>query len=430
MIAWYVSCFSNNGPASLIADYEHGLEQGMVIELRVNTVGPKYSPFRIIVKGTKPRIRVTYYYGEEIALAKTRKLSNPAYPQLPTYLNDSQRQATKDACTISSLTTLRIVNNPTAIIHDLDTKIIGVRTPSFYLEMATFGISLLEVEATTDDLHLRSPHTGAPTMHAGQHRQLLRVCIRPRGRIPGRDDRVPDDAPRAPLPKCARVNDEPAENVMDVDDVTAAADVNNGTATPAAAGNTLPVTNMMAPPLCLSLMCPSGTRRLGSPHQCFSSPRRLTQPQRTWAHSLLRRPWTVTAPAAFPSQATGPYMATQWPAERGAGVSCASLPFDHHRRNFRVGVSAYSTHILMMALPTNQPASLAPAAGFSASSSTFMFGGSTLRGGQRGRSDASANGYVWLAAWKLRDFWLVQKDARRNLWCAIVRRPTATRLSS
>lgn len=44
---------------------------------------------------------------------------------VPAYFNDSQRQATKDAGTISGLNILRIINEPTAaaIAYGLDKKV-------------------------------------------------------------------------------------------------------------------------------------------------------------------------------------------------------------------------------------------------------------------------------------------------------------------
>lgn len=44
---------------------------------------------------------------------------------MPAYFNDSQRQATKDAGTISGLNVLRIINEPTAaaIAYGLDKKV-------------------------------------------------------------------------------------------------------------------------------------------------------------------------------------------------------------------------------------------------------------------------------------------------------------------
>lgn len=45
---------------------------------------------------------------------------------VPAYFNDSQRQATKDAGTISGLNVLRIINEPTAaaIAYGLDKKVV------------------------------------------------------------------------------------------------------------------------------------------------------------------------------------------------------------------------------------------------------------------------------------------------------------------
>lgn len=45
---------------------------------------------------------------------------------MPAYFNDSQRQATKDAGTISGLNVLRIINEPTAaaIAYGLDKKVV------------------------------------------------------------------------------------------------------------------------------------------------------------------------------------------------------------------------------------------------------------------------------------------------------------------
>ena len=48
---------------------------------------------------------------------------------VPAYFNDSQGQATKDAGTISRLTVLQIINEPTAaaIAYSLDKKVSGER---------------------------------------------------------------------------------------------------------------------------------------------------------------------------------------------------------------------------------------------------------------------------------------------------------------
>lgn len=58
------------------------------------------------------------------ALPFFQTVSN-AVVTVPAYFNDSQRQATKDAGTISGLNVLRIINEPTAaaIAYGLDKKV-------------------------------------------------------------------------------------------------------------------------------------------------------------------------------------------------------------------------------------------------------------------------------------------------------------------
>ena len=83
---------------------------------------------------------------------------------VPAYFNDSQRQATKDAGTISGLNVLRIFNEPTAaaIAYGLDKKTTGERNVLIFdLGGGTFDVSLLtieegifEVKATAGDTHL------------------------------------------------------------------------------------------------------------------------------------------------------------------------------------------------------------------------------------------------------------------------------------
>merc|ERR1712065_135277 len=79
------------------------------------------------------------------------------------YFNDSQRQATKDAGTISGLNVLRIINEPTAaaIAYGLDKKGAEKNVLIFDLGGGTFDVSLLtieegifEVKATAGDTHL------------------------------------------------------------------------------------------------------------------------------------------------------------------------------------------------------------------------------------------------------------------------------------
>merc|ERR1711908_249882 len=83
---------------------------------------------------------------------------------VPAYFNDSQRQATKDAGTISGLNILRIINEPTAaaIAYGLDKKVGAERNVLIFdLGGGTFDVSILtieegifEVKSTAGDTHL------------------------------------------------------------------------------------------------------------------------------------------------------------------------------------------------------------------------------------------------------------------------------------
>lgn len=59
---------------------------------------------------------------KEIAEAYLAKPIKSAVITVPAYFNDAQRQATKDAGTISGINVLRIINEPTAaaIAYGLD----------------------------------------------------------------------------------------------------------------------------------------------------------------------------------------------------------------------------------------------------------------------------------------------------------------------
>jgi molecular chaperone DnaK (HSP70) len=75
-------------------------------------------------------------------------VTNPVVT-VPAYFNDSQRQATKDAGTISGLNVLRIINEPTAatITYGHDKKVSGERNVLiFNLGGGTFDVSLLTIE--------------------------------------------------------------------------------------------------------------------------------------------------------------------------------------------------------------------------------------------------------------------------------------------
>jgi len=141
----------------------------------------KHWPFDIIDESTKPKIEVEYkgekktFYPEEISSMVLIKMKETAEAYLgspvkdavvtvPAYFNDSQRQATKDAGTISGLNVLRIINEPTAaaIAYGLDKKVGGERNVLIFdLGGGTFDVSILtiedgifEVKSTAGDTHL------------------------------------------------------------------------------------------------------------------------------------------------------------------------------------------------------------------------------------------------------------------------------------
>ncbi|KAG8955961.1 70-kilodalton heat shock protein [Tulasnella sp. 424] len=141
----------------------------------------KHFSFKVVPKGEKPMIEVEYrgetktFSPEEISSMVLLKMKETAESYLggtvkdavitvPAYFNDSQRQATKDAGTISGLNVLRIINEPTAaaIAYGLDKQATGERNVLIFdLGGGTFDVSLLtiddgifEVKATAGDTHL------------------------------------------------------------------------------------------------------------------------------------------------------------------------------------------------------------------------------------------------------------------------------------
>merc|ERR1711861_86031 len=141
----------------------------------------KHFPFKVICKdGDKPAVEITFkgekkvFAPEEISamvLLKMKEIAEAflgrevknAVITVPAYFNDSQRQATKDAGSISGLNVLRIINEPTAaaIAYGLDKKGPEKNVLIFDLGGGTFDVSLLtieegifEVKATAGDTHL------------------------------------------------------------------------------------------------------------------------------------------------------------------------------------------------------------------------------------------------------------------------------------
>src|ERR1700752_764334 len=81
---------------------------------------------------------------------------------VPAYLNDAQRQATKDAGRIAGLEVLRIVNEPTAaaLAYGLDKKkdetiaVYDFGGGTFDISILEVGEGVVEVKATNGDTHL------------------------------------------------------------------------------------------------------------------------------------------------------------------------------------------------------------------------------------------------------------------------------------
>ncbi|KAH8108403.1 heat shock 70 kDa protein [Phellopilus nigrolimitatus] len=101
----------------------------------------KHFPFTIVSKGEKPVIQVEYrgetkeFNPEEISSMVFTRMKETAESYLgavvtvPAYLNNSQRQATKDAGVFAGLDVLRIINEPTAatIAYGFDKTVEGER---------------------------------------------------------------------------------------------------------------------------------------------------------------------------------------------------------------------------------------------------------------------------------------------------------------
>jgi heat shock protein 1/8 len=144
----------------------------------------KLWPFRVQNDAGRPVIEVEHqgqtkkFKPEEISaavLSYMRKVAedylgqtvNDAVVTVPAYFNDSQRQSTKDAGTISGLNVLRIINEPTAaaIAYGLDNEsklrhkaenvlIFDLGGGTFDVSLLTIEEGVFEVKATAGDTHL------------------------------------------------------------------------------------------------------------------------------------------------------------------------------------------------------------------------------------------------------------------------------------
>ncbi|KFU98309.1 Heat shock 70 kDa protein [Tauraco erythrolophus] len=143
----------------------------------------KHWPFRVVNEGGKPKVQVEYkgemktFFPEEISsmvLTKMKEIAEAylgrkvqnAVITVPAYFNDSQRQATKDAGTITGLNVMRIINEPTAaaIAYGFGKKRTRAGEKNvliFDLGGGTFDVSILtiedgifEVKSTAGDTHL------------------------------------------------------------------------------------------------------------------------------------------------------------------------------------------------------------------------------------------------------------------------------------
>merc|ERR1712176_311265 len=168
-------------PFSLVSVYAK-----TIIEVEVSGAMKKFTPEEIsaMVLG---RMKET---AEEFL---SKEVKN-AVVTVPAYFNDAQRQATKDAGTISGLNVMRIINEPTAaaIAYGLDKKSGEKNILVFDLGGGTFDVSLLtidngvfEVIATSGDTHL-----GGEDFDNRVIQHLLKVFKRKHGSDPSKDKKA------------------------------------------------------------------------------------------------------------------------------------------------------------------------------------------------------------------------------------------------
>merc|ERR1711861_7281 len=139
----------------------------------------KLLPYDVVEKGGKPMIGVKVKGEDKVVppeevssmvLMKMKEISEAylgrevkhSVVTVPAYFNDAQRQATKDAGTISGMNVLRIINEPTAaaIAYGLDKKaeknilVYDLGGGTFDVSLLTIDNGVFEVVATNGDTHL------------------------------------------------------------------------------------------------------------------------------------------------------------------------------------------------------------------------------------------------------------------------------------
>jgi heat shock protein 5 len=140
----------------------------------------KWLPYDVVSKAGKPYVSVEMpgvgqkqLSPEEVSamvLTRMKEIAENYLGQevkhavvtVPAYFNDAQRQATKDAGTISGLEVLRIINEPSAaaIAYGLDKKdekniiVFDLGGGTFDVSLLTIDNGVFEVVATAGDTHL------------------------------------------------------------------------------------------------------------------------------------------------------------------------------------------------------------------------------------------------------------------------------------
>ena len=141
----------------------------------------KLWPFKVVNEAGRPKVKVEYrgetktFFAEEISSMVLTKMKETTEAYLgktvtnvvvtvPASFNDSQRQATKDACRVAGLNVLRIINEPTAaaMAYGLDKKsevernvlIFDLGGGTFNVTVLTIEDGIFEVKSTNGDSHL------------------------------------------------------------------------------------------------------------------------------------------------------------------------------------------------------------------------------------------------------------------------------------